>query len=492
MKLIRILIGGFLIVPFLGCSTYNTHKANEEQIVLENKGCRETYKPGYPVELQDCELISKVISASGIKGGFAAYGSTGDIVLRGSYDNEEQVERAFTIAQTVVGDGMLRNISELTPRDVRDIRYAAPRSSKTKPGTGTTYAVSIGVRYFLAKIPEIEAAEDDADAFAQTLRDLGVPGANISVLKSREATKKNILAALNSLSQKAGKSDKVVLFLSSHGAPPSMSSGLGIVPHDYGVNLPLAQNKRGVRDVAKIAELADVRIRLKRTAITGDELFSALHAIDSERLVVVLDTCFSGAVMKNFAGPAVSNQVYDEASSNIILSPRLSDLVKLLGGSAAAKDIVASQGDSAPSAAASARLDSRQETLLRKINSPQNSGKSSLAREFEFSDLPSPPVVRQKEAARGRVIITSSSNNEKSWFSSDVSSQSIFTSYYLKGLRKYNGNVNDAFEYAKPRTSFAAQVVSAQHSGGKAANQTPQILGQNYPERPPILNLGMK
>ena len=64
MKLIRILIGGLLIVPFLGCSTYNTHKANEERIVLENKGCRETYKPGYPVELQDCELISKVISAS--------------------------------------------------------------------------------------------------------------------------------------------------------------------------------------------------------------------------------------------------------------------------------------------------------------------------------------------------------------------------------------------------------------------------------------------
>lgn len=491
MKLIRILIGGFLIVPFLGCSTYNTHKANEERIVLENKGCRETYKPGYPVELQDCELISKVISASGIKGGFAAYGSTGEIVLRGSYDNEEQVERAFTIAQTVVGDGMLRNISELTPRDVRDIRYAAPRSANTKPGTGTTYAVLIGVRHFLARIPEIGAAEDDADAFAQTLRDLGVPGENISVLKSREATKKNILAALNSLSQKAGKSDKVVLFLSSHGAPPSMSSGLGIVPYDYGVNLPLAQNKRGVRDVAKIAELADVRIRLKRTAITGDELFSALHAIDSERVVVVLDTCFSGAVMKNFAGPAVSNQVYDEASSNIILSPRLSDLVRLLGG-ATAKDIVASQGDSAPSAAASARLDSKQETLLRKINSPQNSRKSLLASEFEFSDLPSPPVVHQKEAARGRVIITSSSNNEKSWFSSDVSSQSIFTSYYLKGLRKYNGNVNDAFEYARPRTSYAAQVVSAQNSGGKASNQTPQILSQNYPERPPILNLGMK
>lgn len=492
MKLIRILIGGFLIVPFLGCSTYNTYKVNEEQLVVENRGCRETYQPGYPVELQDCELISKVIATSGIKGGFAAYGSTGNIVLRGSYDNEEQVERAFTIAQTVVGDGMLRNISELTPRDVRDIRYAAPRSSNTRPGTGTTYAVLIGVRHFQARIREIESAEDDADAFAQTLRDLGVPRANISVLKSQEATKKNILAALNSLSQKVGKSDKVVLFLSSHGAPPSMSSGLGIVPHDYGVNIPIAQNLQGVRDVAKIAELADARIRLKRTAITGDELFSALHAIDSERLVVVLDTCFSGAVMKNFAGPAVSNQVYDEASSNIILSPRLSDLVKLLGGGAAAKDIVASQGDLAPSAAASARLDSRQETLLRKINSLQNSGKSSLAREFEFSDLPSPPVVRQKEAARGRVIITSSSNNEKSWFSSDVSSQSIFTSYYLKGLRKYNGNVNDAFEYARPRTSFAAQVVSAQNSGGKAANQTPQILSQNYPERPPILNLGMK
>ena len=122
MKLIKNLIGGFLIVPFLGCSTYNTYKANEEQLVVENRGCRETFKPGFPVELQDCELISKVIAASGIRGGFAAYGSTGDIVLRGRYDNEEQVERAFTIAQTVVGDGMLRNISELTPRDVRDVR----------------------------------------------------------------------------------------------------------------------------------------------------------------------------------------------------------------------------------------------------------------------------------------------------------------------------------------------------------------------------------
>ncbi len=492
MKLIKIFIGGFLVAQFAGCATYNTYKANEQQLSFEKLGCRESYRPGYSVELQDCELISNVIVASGIKGGYAAYGRQGDIVLRGTYDNEEQVEQAFTIAQTVVGDGMLQNISELTPRDIREIRYSAPRSLSVKPGTGATYALLIGIRYFQARISEIGAAEDDTDAFAQTLRDLGVPRGNISVLKSQEATKRNILAALNDLSQKAGKTDKVVLFISSHGAPPSMSSGLGIVPYDYGVNLSIAQNIGGVRDVTKIAKLADERIRLKRTAITGNELFSALQTIDSERLLVVLDTCFSGAVMKNFAGPAVSNRVYDQASSNIILSPRLTDLLKLLGGNATAKDLVSSQDDSVRGAAMSARLDSRQEVLLRKFNTLQNTEKSSLAREFEFSDLPSPPVSRQKEAARGRVVITSSSNNEKSWFSSEVSNQSIFTNYYLKGLRKYGGNVNNAFEYAKPRTSFAAQVVSAKNSGGRVSNQTPQILSNNYPESPPIINLGVK
>ncbi len=492
MNLTKILIVGFMIGQFAGCATYNIHKANEQQLAAENKGCRETYRIGYSVELQDCELISNVIIASGIKGGYAAYSNQGDIVLRGRYENEEQVEHAFIIAQTVVGEGMLRNISELTPRDIREVRYTPPRSPNLNPGTGTTYALLIGIRYFQAKIPEIGAAEDDADAFAQTLRDLGVPKGNISVLKSREATKMNIMAALDALSQKAGKSDKVILFLSSHGAPPSMSSGLGIVPYDYAVNLPFGKKLGGIRDVARVADFADMRVRLKKTAITGDELFTALQAIDSERLLVVLDTCFSGAVMKNFAGPAVSNRVYDEASSNIILSPRLNDLVKLLGGNSAAKDLVSSQDDSVLREAKSARLNSRQEMLLRKINSVQSQGKSLLAREFEFSDLPSPPVLRQKEAARGRVVIASSSNNEKSWFSSEVSNQSIFTNYYLKGLRKYDGNVNDAFEYAKPRTLYAAQVVSAHSTGGKVANQTPQIMSQNHPNSPPILNLGMK
>jgi uncharacterized caspase-like protein len=71
------------------------------------------------------------------------------------------------------------------------------------------------------------------------------------------------------------------------------------------------------------------------------------------------------------------------------------------------------------------------------------------------------------------VLIGASGPGEQSW-ESDSLNNSIFTYYYLDGLNRHNGSVQQAFQYSKP---LVYQRVK-QEKGGDI-DQNPQVIATN-------------
>jgi hypothetical protein len=73
----------------------------------------------------------------------------------------------------------------------------------------------------------------------------------------------------------------------------------------------------------------------------------------------------------------------------------------------------------------------------------------------------------------GKVLISASSSGEKSW-ESDQLRNSVFTYYFVDGMKRYDGSVKDAFDYSKPRT-----LQRVQQEKGADITQTPQAMATN-------------
>ena len=70
----------------------------------------------------------------------------------------------------------------------------------------------------------------------------------------------------------------------------------------------------------------------------------------------------------------------------------------------------------------------------------------------------------------GKVLIGASGSGEQSW-ESDRLRNSIFTYYFVDGLSRYGGSVQQAFNYAKPRvTSYVKE------EKGSDIDQHPQAM----------------
>jgi hypothetical protein len=118
---------------------------------------------------------------------------------------------------------------------------------------------------------------DDARGLEAILTDperCSYPKEQVNLLTGEQATRDQVLAALDALAQKAGLEDTVVLYFSGHGY--RVESPLGafyyLMPFGYDVNA------------------------LYKTAISGSEFASRLAALKASKLVILLDCCHAGGV----------------------------------------------------------------------------------------------------------------------------------------------------------------------------------------------------
>ncbi|HXO21549.1 MAG TPA: caspase family protein [Thermoanaerobaculia bacterium] len=144
------------------------------------------------------------------------------------------------------------------------------------------YALVVGVgRFRDPSIPQLQFASKDAKDLAAVLTDSRFGHFNkdnVTLLTDDQATRANILNALQAILLSAHEDDLVFMYISSHGSPRQQERGLGgigyIVTYDTSVK------------------------NIWLEAIEYEDFAKKAALIKARRKVVFLDTCYSGQTLK--------------------------------------------------------------------------------------------------------------------------------------------------------------------------------------------------
>jgi len=134
-------------------------------------------------------------------------------------------------------------------------------------------ALVIGIsKYREEKIPSVKYAVRDAEVMAKYLENLGgIPKANIKVLTDDKASKSDIQGYIEDwLPRRVNKNSTVFIYYSGHGAPDIQGKNAFIVPYEGQPDFP-----------SKLYPLQG--------------MYDSLSKLPVKEVVVMLDSCFSGA-----------------------------------------------------------------------------------------------------------------------------------------------------------------------------------------------------
>jgi len=138
-------------------------------------------------------------------------------------------------------------------------------------GHPSDVALVIGIEKY-SDLPEAEFAERDAAAVRGHLLALGYPSRNVLFLTGMLATKAGIEKYVGSWLPRYVKDDsRVFVYFSGHGAPDTKTGQAYLVPWD-----------------------GDPKF-LENTGYPIKRLYAQLNALKAKEIVVVMDSCFSGA-----------------------------------------------------------------------------------------------------------------------------------------------------------------------------------------------------
>lgn len=377
-----------------------------------------------PVTDSHVDRINSIFRQNGIRAGSVVLDMYGRLELKGEYADEQEVDKAFSLAQTVVG---VRWVSPVTPENIkvkeweRRLGGLFSRARVLKPTSRgddapgpirNRYALVVGVGQFKYGINTLHYAVQDATSFRQFLTDPrrgGFPNANVTFLSDQSATRDNIARALNRIRDIAEADDLVAIYMSSHGTPPDKFGGVHIVTHDTEVK---------------------PRERVWQTSVTESMLRDFIENLRAKRLVVILDTCYSNGAYSRVPGflpPGGKSLGADEDEGYGVSH----EYGKRLFGS---KDIVV-----------------------------EDKPAKASAKSSDFG----------QDDGWGKVLISASGSGEKSW-ESDSLHNSIFTYYFVDGLNRYNGSIKDAFYHSKPLVSKRVK-----QEKGAEIEQNPQVMATN-------------
>jgi hypothetical protein len=152
-----------------------------------------------------------------------------------------------------------------------------------------SYAIVIGVEQYRQKLPKADFAVHDAQMMTRYLtRVMGYREENVVTLLNDRALKSDLEKYFERwLGNNVEKEGTVFIYFSGHGAPDPKTGGGFLVPYDG--------------DPSFIAE----------TGYSLKRLYAALEKLPAKRIVVALDSCFSGggsrSVMAKGARPLVMN-----------------------------------------------------------------------------------------------------------------------------------------------------------------------------------------
>ena len=156
---------------------------------------------------------------------------------------------------------------EETASDV-DIRNIPDFKSRPRKND---YAVVIGIENYQS-LPRSEFSRSDAGIMKEYLRALGFPERNIDFITDEKTTKSSIEKSIEAwLPNRVKKGSTVFVYYSGHGAPDPAKGDAYLVPYDGDPNY------------------------LRFTGYPLKRLYEKLGELKAAEVIVVLDSCFSGA-----------------------------------------------------------------------------------------------------------------------------------------------------------------------------------------------------
>ena len=139
------------------------------------------------------------------------------------------------------------------------------------PEKPDTYAIVVGIGQYL-DLPEAQFAERDAEAVKTQLIALGFPSRNVVHLSGEKAGYKSIEKFVETwLPRNTNENSRVFFYFSGHGAPDPQGGKAYLLPYDGDPNF------------------------LENTGYPLKRLYQKLEELKAKEVLVVLDSCFSGA-----------------------------------------------------------------------------------------------------------------------------------------------------------------------------------------------------
>jgi len=168
------------------------------------------------------------------------------------------------------------------------------------------YAVVIGVG------ADLPVTIEDAGAISDMLLDpirCAYPSGQVKLLTGEKAQRNQIVSAMGWLAKSAGRDDTAVVYFSGHGTE---RPDFYLVPYGFTWN------------------------DLDRTAISGKDFTELLHAIQAQKLLVLLDCCHAGgqAEAKNFIKSPMPSAALDElkrSSGRVVIASSRKDELSWTG-----------------------------------------------------------------------------------------------------------------------------------------------------------------
>lgn len=409
--------------------------------------CAASSLPGYQNAYQAYNVPQSLVDRINVK--FREHGlarasvardNTGRIQLTGIYHDEDEVDTAFVIVQSIVG---IKSTSPFYPHNIEHKRWeiaagkaleATLHSTAPRSAIPIKRALVVGLNRFgdPYNMKDIQG-RDDAIVVQDYLRRAGY---EVTTLLDEQATKANIEGALRTLDRSIGPNDDVFVFISSHGAPPVPTPGgvdqrkMSILAFDSGDSHTMA-----------IKDAAEFFLYVQRHSVP-DTLVQDVARHPSRMTRIVIDTCYSGDML---------DDVQNESTTYIL---------KTNGGKKEVAGI-----------------------SLASWTTPDFTRKGIHFAADTASGIGSPQHGNGAHGDRNRngyTIITATSPNEESLgppkgqtFKNPAGSGQLYGSYFTQSLFAYlyasGGHLDSAFQRAKVFTSETA----SQASRG-AAHQTPR------------------
>lgn len=281
----------------------------------------------------ELNTIQRRLQQAGLTQATVGFDDMGRILLGGNYLDRKEVQKAFSIAQSYVG---VKRVAPTTPENVRypvavgewqQLMRAAAQASQP-PGelaaahTPQKYALVVGIQQFADKAikPLTYPAKDalDIQRYLTSTKGGAFPAANVTLLRNEAATRTAIEQALTQLQQRARPGDTVMLYISSHGAPPNDQGNLNVVTYDT---------------------VARPREQVFYTSLPDERLRTFISSMQGVQLLFVLDTCYSGAAFSKVPGFVASGakDLFVEEERIATVSPSLRSLNYLGAGTHTAR-----------------------------------------------------------------------------------------------------------------------------------------------------------